>query len=53
MHKNSNGDSSNRSNDNEGSSKQRVNIVVPREMDTYAFTISWRPDQKVGQDGKI
>jgi hypothetical protein len=22
-------------------------------MATYAFTISWRPDQKVGQDGKV
>jgi hypothetical protein len=22
-------------------------------MNTYAFTVSWRPDRKVGQDGKI
>jgi hypothetical protein len=27
--------------------------VTPGEMATYAFTISWRPDQKVGQDGKV
>jgi hypothetical protein len=46
-------DESNKNNNNGGGSKTRVNIVLPGDMDTYAFTISWRPDQKVGQDGKI
>jgi hypothetical protein len=50
---NNDDNSSNRNNNNGGNNKQRVNIVVPGEMDTYAFTISWRPDQKEGQDGKI
>jgi hypothetical protein len=46
---NRNGDKRNNSNNNKG----RVTVMTPGEMDTYAFTISWRPDQKVGQDGKI
>jgi hypothetical protein len=27
--------------------------MTPGEMSTYTFTISWRPEHKVGQDGKI
>jgi hypothetical protein len=51
---NKNNESNNDKNNNRGSSnKTRVNIVTPGEMATYAFTISWRPDQKVGQDGKV
>jgi hypothetical protein len=43
-----------KSNDNNGgSNKQRVNILEPRDMDTYAFTVSWRPEHKAGKDGKI
>jgi len=38
---------------NNGSNRQRVNIKTPGDMETYSFTISWRPDQKAGQDGKI
>jgi hypothetical protein len=40
-------------NNNEGGNKTRVNILEPEDMDTYAFTVSWRPEQKKGQDGKI
>jgi hypothetical protein len=43
-----------KSNDNNGgSNKQRVNILEPGDMDTYAFTVSWRPEHKAGKDGKI
>jgi hypothetical protein len=40
-------------NNNGGNNKQRVNILEPGDMDTYAFTVSWRPEQKAGKDGKI
>jgi hypothetical protein len=40
-------------NNNGGNNRPRVTVMTPGEMATYAFTISWRPDQKVGQDGKI
>jgi hypothetical protein len=43
----------NKNNNNGSNNKTRVNIVTPGEMITYTFTISWRPDTKVGQDGKI
>jgi hypothetical protein len=45
--------SSNNNKDGGGSNKQRVNILEPGDMDTYAFTVSWRPEQKAGKDGKI
>jgi hypothetical protein len=45
-------DKSNDSN-NGGSNKQRVNILEPGDMDTYAFTVSWRPEHKAGKDGRI
>jgi hypothetical protein len=38
---------------NEGGNKTRVNILEPEDMNTYAFTVSWRPENKKGQDGKI
>jgi hypothetical protein len=47
-----NGNNSNKDNNDNGG-KQRVNIVEPKDLETYAFTISWRPDQKTGKDGKI
>jgi hypothetical protein len=40
-------------NNNEGGNKIRVNILEPEDTNTYAFTVSWRPEQKKGQDGKI
>jgi hypothetical protein len=43
----------NNDNNNGGSNKQRVNILEPGDMATYAFTVAWRPDQKAGKDGKI
>jgi hypothetical protein len=43
----------NNNNNNGSNNKTRVNIVTPGEMITYTFTISWRLDTKVGQDGKI
>jgi hypothetical protein len=46
-------DKSNKNNSNGNNDKTRVNITTPGEMTTYTFTISWRPEQKVGQDGKI
>jgi hypothetical protein len=50
-------DSTNNSNNNNGSNgsnnKPRVSICTPGEMATYTFTISWRPEHKAGQDGKI
>ena len=49
---NNNGNSS-RNNNNGNNNKARVNIVEPRDMNTYTFTIAWRPDQKQGQDGKV
>jgi hypothetical protein len=48
-----NRDNNNKNQNNGGNNKTRVNIVTPGEMATYAFTISWRPEHKVGQDGKI
>jgi hypothetical protein len=50
----SNKETNNNKNNNNGSNnKTRVNIITPGELITYTFTISWRPDTKVGQDGKI
>jgi hypothetical protein len=49
---NNTGDNSQKKN-NGGNNRSRVTVMTPSEMATYAFTISWRPDQKVGQDGKI
>jgi hypothetical protein len=40
-------------NNSNGQNKPRVNIKTPGDIDTYSFTISWRPDQKAGQNGKI
>jgi hypothetical protein len=51
--KNNDGEKSKDNNNNGGSSKQRVNILVPGDMNTYAFTVSWRPEHKAGKDGKI
>jgi hypothetical protein len=49
-----NEENNNNTNNNNGSStKPRVSICTPEEMATYTFTISWRPEQKAGQDGKI
>jgi hypothetical protein len=50
---NKNNNDSNKNNNNGSNNKTRVNIMTPEEMATYTFTISWRPDQKVGQDGKV
>jgi hypothetical protein len=50
---NNNDNNSGRNNNNGNNNKTRVNIMEPRDMDTYTSTIAWRPDQKVGQDGKI
>jgi hypothetical protein len=47
------GDNSNKNDNNGEKSKTKVNIMTPGEMNTYTFTISWRPDQKEGQDGKF
>jgi hypothetical protein len=38
---------------NEGGNKTRVSIFKPEDMNTYTFTVSWRPENKKGQDGKI
>jgi hypothetical protein len=43
----------NKNNNNGSNTKSRVSICTPAEMETYTFTISWRPEQKAGQDGKI
>jgi hypothetical protein len=51
--KGGNTNNSNKNNNNGSSSKTRVNIMTPGEMAMYTFTISWRPDQKVGQDGNV
>jgi hypothetical protein len=51
--KNTAREGSDKNNTNEGGNKVRVNILVPEDMNTYAFTVSWRPDQKKGQDGKV
>jgi hypothetical protein len=49
-----NAEDKNSKNSNNGNNNNtRVNIITPGEMATYTFTISWRPDTKVGQDGKI
>jgi len=51
---NNNNDKSNTNNNNGGhNNKNRVNILEPADMNTYTFTVSWRPDQKIGQDGKV
>jgi hypothetical protein len=50
---NKDGDKSSNNNKESGGGKQKVSIVLPAEMNTYAFTVSWRPDQKKGKDGKI
>jgi hypothetical protein len=50
---NNNGSNGKESNNENGGGKQKVSIVLPTEMNTYAFTVSWRPDQKKGKDGKI
>jgi hypothetical protein len=50
---NSDGDKSSNNNKDGGGSKQKVYIVEPKDLGTYAFTVSWRPDQKTGKDGKI
>jgi hypothetical protein len=42
-----------KNNNNERANKARVNILEPGDMNTYAFTVSWRPEHKRGQDGKI
>jgi hypothetical protein len=49
----SNGEKSTNNNKDGGEGTQKVSIVLPTEMDTYAFTVSWRPEQKPGKDGKI
>ncbi|OEU08862.1 hypothetical protein FRACYDRAFT_249207 [Fragilariopsis cylindrus CCMP1102] len=49
--RNSNGD--NNSNNNGNNNRQRVSICAPGEMETYTFTISWRPEDKAGVDGKM
>jgi hypothetical protein len=51
--KNNNRDNNNKNHNNGNNNKTRVNIVTPGEMATYAFTISWRPEHKVGQDERI
>jgi hypothetical protein len=49
-----NAEEKNSKNSNNGNNNNtRVNIITPGEMATYTFTVSWRPDTKVGQDGKI
>jgi hypothetical protein len=48
-----NNNKSNKKKDNGGNDKTRVNIMTPGKMSTYTFTISWRPEHKVGQDRKI
>jgi hypothetical protein len=48
-----NNNKSNKKNNNGVNGKTRVNIMTAGEMSTYTFTISWRPEHKVGQDGKI
>jgi hypothetical protein len=52
-HTTNNGDNNRRNNSNGNNNKPRVSICTPGEMATYTFTISWRPEQKAGQDGKI
>jgi hypothetical protein len=53
QNKNKNTQEDKNNDNNGGSNKQRVNILEPGDMDTYAFTVSWRPEQKAGKDGKI
>jgi hypothetical protein len=48
-----NTNNNNKNNNNGSSTKPRVSICTPGEMATYTFTISWRPEQKAGQDGII
>jgi len=48
-----NGEKSNKDNTDGGGGTQKVSIVLPTEMDTYAFTVAWRPEHKAGKDGKI
>ena len=50
---NNNGEEQDKNKNNEGGNKTRVNILEPEDMSTYAFTVSWRPEHKKGQDGKI
>jgi hypothetical protein len=52
---NSDGDKSSNNNKDGGGGggKQKVQIVEPKDLGTYASTVSWRPDQKTGKDGKI
>ena len=50
---NNNGEGNDKNNNNEGVNKLRVTISEPEDMNTYSFTVSWRPEQKKGQDGKI
>jgi hypothetical protein len=51
--KKNNKDNSNENTNNGNNNNIQVNIVTPGEMATYTFTISWRPDTKIEQDGKI
>jgi hypothetical protein len=53
QNKNKNNQEEKSKDNNGGSNRQRVNILEPGDMDTYAFTVSWRPEQKAGKDGKI
>jgi hypothetical protein len=48
-----NNSNSSKKNNNRNNNKSRVNIMESGDMATYTFTISWRPDQKEGQDGKM
>jgi hypothetical protein len=50
---NKNTGDNNKNNNNGSINKARVSILTPGEMATYTFTISWRPENKSGQDGKI
>jgi hypothetical protein len=50
---NENTNNKNKNNNNGSNTKSRVSICTPAEMETYTFTISWRPEQKAGQDGKM
>ncbi|OEU19894.1 hypothetical protein FRACYDRAFT_235957 [Fragilariopsis cylindrus CCMP1102] len=51
---NNNGDNSNNNNNNrKRGGRPKVSIVAPTDMETYTFTIAWRPENKAGKDGKI
>jgi hypothetical protein len=45
---NNNEEGNDKNNNNKGGNKPRVNILEPEDMNTYSFTVSWRPDQKKG-----